>query len=107
MGDYQARFCERLKGKFLRPTRRLNVMVPDRYSIYLNFDLFDCNFKVTFGYYLRIFWRKLSPGLKSKIRFTEKKEQRDVITLSGKQKSLVLNLNTTILLYIYNKYVAI
>ena len=22
MGDYQARFCERLKGKFLRPTRR-------------------------------------------------------------------------------------
>jgi len=22
MGDYQARFCERLKGKLLRPTRR-------------------------------------------------------------------------------------
>jgi len=21
MGDYQARFCERLEGKFLRPTR--------------------------------------------------------------------------------------
>lgn len=23
MGDYQARFCERLEGKFLRSTRRL------------------------------------------------------------------------------------
>jgi len=23
MGDYQARFCERLEGKFLRPTRRV------------------------------------------------------------------------------------
>jgi len=22
MGDYQARFCERLEGKFLRPTRQ-------------------------------------------------------------------------------------
>ena len=25
MGDYQARFCERLEGKFLRPTRPLIV----------------------------------------------------------------------------------
>ena len=32
MGDYQARFCERLKGKFLRPTRRFLrwVQVYDR-----------------------------------------------------------------------------
>jgi hypothetical protein len=24
MGDYQVRFCERLEGKFLRPTRPLD-----------------------------------------------------------------------------------
>ena len=27
MGDYQARFCERLEGKFLRPTRPFNVTI--------------------------------------------------------------------------------
>jgi len=26
MGDYQARFCERLKGKLLRPTRRCGTL---------------------------------------------------------------------------------